>query len=447
MALYDSESGDITMMLTGESLITRRMSIFKEPSFLKMVELMRSNDVTFTNAEMLFHNYESAPNPHQFGTYMRADPAIIKELQWLGINLVSCANNHAYDYGEGGVLENIENLNAVGLAHAGSGRNLAEAREPAYLDTGAGRVALISCTDSGPAEGRAGEQRRDMQGRPGVSWLRTTAEYIVDRPTFDALHRLSEQLGFEARKKAMEYQGDSSAVFHLIGLPRYSPVEWNMIRFRLGERFGIQRIPDQYDLDGIIDRVKDARRMADWIVVTMHNHEGGPTDEDPGDHWKILAKTAIDNGADIITGHGPHRDRGIEIYNGKPIFYSLGDFVLENDTVLRMPHDRYLRQGLSWEGTPAQFYDARSKNETAGSPGKQIMWEATMARVSFRGGKLSEIRLYPLDLGFKRSRGTRGRPMPATGQVAKTVLERMQHMSKKFGTEVQIEGETAAVKP
>ena len=44
MTLYDSESGDITMMLTGESLINRRKSVFKEPSYLKMVELLHNGD-------------------------------------------------------------------------------------------------------------------------------------------------------------------------------------------------------------------------------------------------------------------------------------------------------------------------------------------------------------------------------------------------------------------
>ncbi len=183
MTLYNSESGDISMVLTGESLISRRMRVFKEERFTRMREIIQGGDVSFTNAEMLFHDYAHSPNPHQLGTYMRSDPANIKELQWLGINLVSCSNNHAYDFGEGGVLENIQQMDAAGLAHAGSGRNLAEARAPAYLDTDAGRVALISVTDSGPAESRAGEQRRDMLGRPGVSWLRSTAEFTVDRPT------------------------------------------------------------------------------------------------------------------------------------------------------------------------------------------------------------------------------------------------------------------------
>ena len=130
MATYNSESGDINMVLTGESLITRGTSMFTEENYLKMVEIMRAGDVTFTNAEMIFHDYENPNNPHQLGTYMRSSPQNIKELQWMGINLVACSNNHAYDFGEGGILKNIENLDKFGLAHAGSGKNLADAREP-----------------------------------------------------------------------------------------------------------------------------------------------------------------------------------------------------------------------------------------------------------------------------------------------------------------------------
>ncbi len=45
----------------------------------------------------------------------------------------------------------------------------------------------------------------------------------------------------------------------------------------------------------------------------------------------------IDAGADVFVGHGPHVLRGIEIYKGKPIFYSLSNFIFQNETVLRMP--------------------------------------------------------------------------------------------------------------
>ena len=52
-----------------------------------------------------------------------------------------------------------------------------------------------------------------------------------------------------------------------------------------------------------------------------------------------MAHAVIDAGADVFIGHGPHLDRGIEIYKGKPILYSLGALVIENDTVERMPQD------------------------------------------------------------------------------------------------------------
>ena len=58
----------------------------------------------------------------------------------MGVNLVSCANNHSYDYGEGGVLTNLKHLRHSDLVHAGTGRNLSEARAPAYMDTPNGRV-------------------------------------------------------------------------------------------------------------------------------------------------------------------------------------------------------------------------------------------------------------------------------------------------------------------
>lgn len=108
--LYDAESGDFRIIVTGDSIITRSMSVFHEPDFLELVEVLRGSDVTVTNAEILFHDYEDAPTTVSGGTYMRAEPRLIEELRFLGVDMVACANNHAYDFGENGVLTNIANL-------------------------------------------------------------------------------------------------------------------------------------------------------------------------------------------------------------------------------------------------------------------------------------------------------------------------------------------------
>ena len=93
--------------------------MFREPKYLELFDLFRGSDVGYTNLEMLMHNYEHSPGSAG-GTFTASDPRNLEELKWAGINLVSTANNHAYDYGENGVLTNLENIQKAGLAYAGT---------------------------------------------------------------------------------------------------------------------------------------------------------------------------------------------------------------------------------------------------------------------------------------------------------------------------------------
>lgn len=450
--LYESESRDIRMAITGDSLITRAMSVFREERFLKMVELLRNADISFTNAEMLFNNYEDPPTHIPGGTYLRADPKVINELKWLGIDIVGCANNHSYDFGENGVLTNINYLDAVGMPHAGTGRNLGEASAPTYIDTPKGRVALISATSSGPPGVRAEDQWRDGMGRPGANVIRYTTQYTVDREAFDAIRRLSEKLGLETEKANNRMAGwrgavsqDSDTEFFLSDLHSHwqYPVP-NGCTFVVGDTFKTRFIPNAGDIERNLQRIRDARRMADWVIVSLHNHEDGKTPDEPSDIAVTFARAAIDAGADVFAGHGPHRDRGIEIYKGKPILYSLGHLILENETVYQMPRDNMLRAGLTdWEATPADFYDVRSGQEHLdnwrGMAAEPFRWRNAIASITFQADQLKEIRLYPIDLGFKRQRSQRGRPLLAEGEVAQEVLQLFQRLSEPFGTKVEIE--------
>jgi len=123
-----SQEDTFAMALTGDSIITRKLSVYNEPEFLKMIELIRSADVAFTNLEMLFHDYEPYPMHQSGGTYMRAEPALAKELSWAGFDLVSRANNHSADYGVLGMRLTTKYVVEAGLVHAGVGESLAEAR-------------------------------------------------------------------------------------------------------------------------------------------------------------------------------------------------------------------------------------------------------------------------------------------------------------------------------
>ena len=457
--LYGAENGDFQITVTGDSIITRSMSVYREPDYLNLVELLRGSDVTVTNAEILFHDYENPPTTISGGTYMRAEPRLIDELKFLGIDMVACANNHSYDFGENGVLTNLRNLEQYDMPHAGTGRNLSEARSSAYLDTPRGRVALISVTSSGPQGMRAGEQWRDGSGRPGANLLRYSTAYTVDRPVFDALRRMSRELGFEAQKDYRAanpaWQGqlskDTETRFHLPNLNdefQYTDPNGNL--FMLGDTFEIHHFVNEEDREGNLQWIRDARRQADWVIVSMHTHEKGKTDDDPSNMIVDFARACIDAGADVFSGHGPHLDRGIEIYRGKPIFYALGHLIFENETVAKAQWESLRNTSLGPESTPADYYDARSGREHLDEwldyAAAAFRWRNAVGVVDFAAGRLQEIRLYPIDLGFKRSRSQRGRPVLAHGEATQEVLDLFRRLSRPFGTDVEIRDEVGVIR-
>jgi len=410
--------GSLTFALTGDAIITQRLSPFEEPEYLSMIELIRNADVAFTNLEMLFHTYEEGyPATHSGGTWMAAEPYIAGELVWAGFDLVSRANNHTMDYGAGGLRATTKALEAVGLVHAGAGENLAQARGAAYLESVGGRVALISVASSFSDEDRAGPQRSDIRGRPGLSPIRYTTTYAVSRASLQKLREVTEEIGYR--------------------VPEGDRIRFMGEEFVVGDPPGQRTAPHEGDLSEILATVRDARRQADWVVVTGHTHEGGKSREVPADFLVTFARAAIDAGADMVVGHGPHVLRGIEIYKGKPIFYSLANFIFQNETVRFMAGDAYDEYGLPPDATPADFYDRRNEtSRTGGFPGQSIYWESVIAVPRFQDGELAEVRLYPITLGFGKPRPQRGRPRLADRETGRRIIEKMRLLSEPFGTDM-----------
>ncbi len=451
--LYESESGDMVIASTGESLISRALKPYREPRFLQLRDLLHSADVRTSHAEMLFHNYEDSPTYRPGGTYMRCDPRFLDDLKWMGIQIMSTANNHSFDYGENGVLTNVAYMEQYNMPHAGTGGNMGDASKPVYLDTAKGRVAMVAATSSGPIAGRAGEARRDIQGRPGSNFIRWTQYWVVERAQFDALKGVADKLGWthQAAERRAVFGGAGGSDTEVLFFDHGQYEEDSSSRFVLGESFERRSVINKSDLDRNVRAVRDAARMADWVIFTIHNHEGGKTADEPSDHIKELAHAVIDAGATAFVGHGPHQDRGMEIYKGRPIFYALGDFILENDAVELVPQDNIERQGLGWESTPADFYDARAAYNAQGKPTRgqsvqPIRWQSTLPVMTFKNHELSKIDLYPVDLGFATKRSMQGRPLLADGAVAREIMERFQDFSRPFHTTINIQGNSASVK-
>jgi poly-gamma-glutamate capsule biosynthesis protein CapA/YwtB (metallophosphatase superfamily) len=104
----------------------------------------------FAGAQIVFGNLEgpltTRGTPEQGKTYVFRSPPekVGRALADAGFNVVSLANNHTLDFGAEGLAQTIETLDAVGIAHAGAGVNLNEARRPVILDVQGRRVAILA---------------------------------------------------------------------------------------------------------------------------------------------------------------------------------------------------------------------------------------------------------------------------------------------------------------
>jgi poly-gamma-glutamate synthesis protein (capsule biosynthesis protein) len=209
-------------------------------------------------------------------------------------------------------------------------------------------------------------------------------------------------------------------------------------RFTAGDKPGVTTVPLKEDLDEIAAVVRNASGLSDYTVVTIHAHEGGRDRLVPADFLVTFARAMIDAGADMFVGHGPHVLRGIEIYKGRPILYSLGDFIFQNETLLRLPSENYEPYGLRSDQHVNDFNDARYNFDKSGFPADRMIWEAVVAVPKFRGEQLTELALHPITLGFGQSRSVRGRPLFAEGALGQKILDDVIKLSSDMGTKISV---------
>ena len=447
--IYDAEKRDISIAVGGDAMITRRMQPFREEAFHKLVKVLRDADVSVVNLEMLFHDYESSWQ-WSGATYTRSDPANLDELKWMGIDAVTTANNHSFDFSEGGFLTTLQHCHDKGLPQAGGGHNIDEARAPAYVDSAVGRVAVMSATSTFSDQSRAGPGRPDFPGRPGVNALRHQLVHHVERDVFDALNKANRELGYDEHKAASNAFGFGGIEE---ALDYNTELEFLEKKFVLSEEFGIHTSPNNDDLSGMAKWIRGSQKLSDFQIYGAHCHESGSSGEyhgstrtSPPEFLEDFARWTIDQGCALFAGHGPHLLRGIEIYKNRPIFYSLGNFIFQNESVLWLPDESYRRFNLTHEHTPGDYLDTRSGGGARAFAGDPVFWQSVVAVCNYQGGDLREIVLHPIDMGHGRPIPQRGRPVMAEGEIAQQTLHWLQEVSKPYGTEITIEGDTGYIR-
>ena len=419
----------MTFAATGDSFITRRLP--ETAALAALSAEIASAEVRFTNFEVLTPEGDGFPSAVSGGTWAAAPARVIGDLQRLGFNMMGWANNHTLDYSYGGLAATGRALDRFGVVHAGVGHNLAEAARPRYLECPSGRVALIAVTSSFHESAAAGQQRPDSIGRPGVNPLRFTTRYTLPPERLVALALLAEETGINDGHKARVKEGFAAEV-------EPGTVVFGEYRFVGGERAGVLTEPHAGDVARTVVGIGEARRQADWVVVSLHAHEMlGMDKEVPAAFLRTFAHACIEAGAHAVIGHGPHVLRGIELHQGRPIFYSLGNFIFQNETVPDLPSDFYEKFGLGLTANVADALDKRSDNNTRGFAANPWAWKSVIARFEFEGDRMTGLELVPVELGHGLTRPRRGTPMLSQDAA---ILPHLAGLSAPFETEMVIGG-------
>lgn len=403
-----------------------------DPRFQSLIGHIRKADVGFGNMESSLVDFRDFRGPVA-GTEAPLDTGL--SIKAMGFTLMSRANNHTFDGGVAGMISTDEALDKVGIAHAGTGMDLQQARAARYVETPKGRVGLVSIfsvddiSHYGPSFDKtlATERNGDIGGAPGADPLHLIAYHVVSP---DELKRM------EAIAQSVYGQRHGSAIPAANGQPERFKFfdEW----YEAGPDAGaIHYAMDPADEQGILASIRNGKIYSDFVMVNIHAHQTssyslqgiGGVDHNVPDFLVKLAHDAIDNGADLFVVEGVHALRGIEIYKGKPIFYDVSNFVFQF--------------GLQF-GRGYDILDNERHMSGLEKPASQV---TVLTTSHYEHGKLTEVRLYPVDLGgAHRPISQMGIPLTPPPAEAQSILRDMQQYSQPFGTKISIENNVGVIR-
>ena len=248
------EKQSIKIILAGDIMLDRGVEYminkegngdFKFP-FLKIANDLKSADILFGNLEgPISDKGERVGSIYSF----RAVPKAIEGLSFAGFDVISLANNHAFDYGRGALEDTLKRLNADGVSYAGAGFNGEEAHSPIVKEIKGTKIGFLAYTNLG------------------------------------------------------------------------SPY-WKAI----GENSGIALVSEN-DFEKLRNDIQNAKDKVDILIISLHS--GEEYFKEPTKFQIDFSRTAIDAGADVVSGHHPHVVQRNEIYQNGYIFYSLGNFIFD----------------------------------------------------------------------------------------------------------------------
>src|SRR5262245_55056789 len=256
-------TGDVNLMSVTDSAVP----------FARVAAELGRADIVFSNLECCLH----APAAHSVSNEgFFADPVVGGEaLKRAGIHVVGIANN--VHYGEAAIKASIARLDEIGIPHAGAGANLAAARAPVILERNGVRFGFLQ--------------------RSSVYW-----------PTNHEAH--DDAAGIAVIRGHTAYHVPMTRLRAGLPPPNRPGVPPEIITWA-----------DPAYLRAFAEDIAALRPRVDLLVAACHWGLG----QEVLRYMTEIAHAAVDAGADVVIGHGPHYSLPVEVYRGKPIFYGLGN--------------------------------------------------------------------------------------------------------------------------
>jgi poly-gamma-glutamate synthesis protein (capsule biosynthesis protein) len=402
-------SKTFTLALTGQSLIKHDIQGIQNSGYDAAKAVLKAADLAFTNFESTIRGRHGGW-PLKGSFFGCSEPAVLDALQAAGIGAMSLSNNHAFDLGPSGVLSTLEEVEKRGFLHAGLGLNLTEASRAAVGHVNDRPVALVAM-DGGPgpdfmyaADGAPGRPER-----PGVNRLRLTQLIDIDDAMFNEMRRLRDAVGYSAIDLANDSQPDDAPA-----ICETSEIAIARAVFKRAEGFGRSVKVSPPDLARNLAAIREAEQAGCLVIAYLHHHHWAADWYEVPSFVSGVARQCIDAGAAVFASHGAPVLQPIEIYRGRPIFYSLGNFI----------------------------FHVRSEKSTWTAP---EVWESVIATCTFGAdNRMTELSLHPVVIGgedglAQSALEKRLVPELATGKTASRILTRLASRSAALGTDIRID--------
>ncbi|MFC1930479.1 CapA family protein [Chloroflexota bacterium] len=369
----------LVLHMTGD-VAPRRVEYGETPEsiFAMTHKKIKEADISFCHLERNLSTRGCMQYRNRPTWYGRHHPDNVKALAFAGFNIVSHASNNCFDYGPDALLETLEVLAANNIKVIGAGKDISDARKPVIFTKKGVKIGFLAYCSVMDVEYEAREDK------PGCNPIRVSTYYEIHDP----------QPG---------------------NIPR------------------IITIPLEDDVRAMEEDIQKLRKQVDVLVVSQHwgTHQAGVL----ATYQPVVGHRAIDAGADLVVGNHAGVIKAIEIYRGKVIFYSLGNFALET------PHHVKPPPGVFSKSTSTPDGSRYSEPGWERYPGPKERRYCMMARCIIKEKTIRKISFLPACVNRLAEPEFVSRSDPRFEEV----LNYAERWSKEMGTKLTVSGDEVVV--